>query len=238
MNRAVARLALSTGSMLSLPALAADSDPGHGPGLGDIGPGLLLFSAAFAIVLMLILRPTATTLYRMLTERIGRRRISRILRGRSSEVLDDFILPGAYGGLTRVDHAILTSGGVICIQTKHYNGVVFGEPDEPQWTNVDGVHRRRFLNPQIQNEGRANALRKVVPDLPVANLVVFTGSVEFTSPRRRNVSHLRELESFIRKFEFGPSPVKDWDAAWLTLKSAALTDDDSRKDFDAQLSFG
>jgi hypothetical protein len=34
---------------------------------------------------------------------------------------------------------------------------------------------------------------------------------------------------------FGPSKVKDWDAAWLTVKSAALTDEATRKDLQAQI---
>jgi hypothetical protein len=93
-------------------------------------------------------------------EKIGKFKINKILHNRSTNVLDDFILPGAYGGLTRIDHAVLTSGGILCIQTKHYNGVVFSDPLEPQWTNVDGTHSRKFLNSLIQNEGSTKALQK------------------------------------------------------------------------------
>jgi hypothetical protein len=65
--------------------------------------------------------------------------------------------------------------------------------------------------------------------------VVFTGSVEFPTPPPKNVIRVDRLDSFIAKFVFGPSKVKDWDAAWLTLKSAALTDEDTRKDLRAQI---
>lgn len=207
-------------------------------GLTNVGPGLMLLAIAAGLILTLLLRPTVAAVVRSITANLGQRRISRLLRARSRDVLDNFILPGAYGGLTRIDHAILTAGGILCIQTKHCNGIVFGEPDDPQWTNVSGGQRRRFLNPQIQNEGRSAALRKVVPDVPVASVVVFTGQVEFTATRDKNVVHLSELESFISRFEFGPSAIDDWDAVWLTVQSAALTDQESRKDFDAQLSFG
>ena len=37
----------------------------------------------------------------------------RVLRRRSPNVLHDFILPGAYGGLTKIDHAVLTAGGIM-----------------------------------------------------------------------------------------------------------------------------
>lgn len=207
-------------------------------GVSNVGPALIIIAVACVLLLTLLFRGVVSRIYRSLTTRIGRWRINRVLERRSTEILHDVILPGAYGGLTRIDHAILTSGGIICILAKHYNGVVFGEPDEPQWTNVDGIRRRKFLNPQIQNQGRVRALENALPDVPIANLVVFTGAVQFTSAREKNVIHVRELDSYIAKFVFGPSKIKDWDAVWLSLNSAALTDEDSRRDFSAQLSFG
>jgi hypothetical protein len=146
-------------------------------------------------------------------------------------------LPGAYGGLTHIDHGILTPGGVFCIQTKHCAGAVFGNADEPQWTNVNGKHRRRFLNPLIQNEGRTRALRNVVPDVPVANLVVFRDSVKFTAPMPHNVVHLGDLNSYLAAYKFGPCDVDNMDDTWAAIRSSVLTDEASRKDFRAQLSF-
>jgi hypothetical protein len=236
------RLQLSLASLLvlltsgSAMAVAADSTDVQ-TGLGNMGPALFIFAIAAALLLTLVFRSTVSHLARVITGKIGARRIHRVLSTRSKDVLDDFLLPGAYGGLTRVDHAILTSGGILCIQTKHYNGIIFGDADEPQWTNVDGIHRRKFLNPLIQNEGRTRALQKAAPDVPVANLVVFTGDVQFTSATEKNVIHVRDLDVYIAKFVFGPCKIEDWDTVWMTVKSAALTDEESRKDFSAQLSF-
>ena len=226
---------LTSTPLLVLPTLAADAQVQTG--ITSVGPAMVIFMLAGALLLTLVFRSAARHMARFVTARIGRWRIRTALEKRSPDVLHDFILPGAYGGLVRVDHAILTAGGILCIQSKHYNGIVFGAEDEAQWTNVDGVKRRRFLNPLIQNEGRSRALRQVVPEVPVANLVIFTGSVEFTSAPPGNVIHVRDLESFVAKFVFGPSKVKDWDAVWLTVKAAALTDEETRKDLQAQLTF-
>jgi hypothetical protein len=204
-------------------------------GVTNIGLGVFLISVAGALVLTLLIRASATPLVRIIGARLGKRRIRIALVEKCKDVLDDFILPGAYGGLTKIDHAVLTSGGILCIQTKHYNGTIFGSADGPQWTLVDGLRKCRFLNPLIQNEGRSKALRNLVPDVPVANLVVFTGSVRFSSPQEKNVIHVSELKNYIAKFVFGPCKVSDWDAVWLTVKAAALTDDETRKDFHAQL---
>ena len=140
-----------------------------------------MFTLAVALFLTLIFCSTANHLARFAIARIGRWRIRSALAKRSPDILQDFILPGAYGGLAKIDHAILAAGGILCIQTKHCNGTVFGYEDEAQWTNVDGANQERFLSPIIQNEGRTRALQKVVPSVPVTNLVIFTGSVELTS---------------------------------------------------------
>lgn len=227
------RLIASSLPFIAIPARAAD--PTVGTGITNGGSATFIFTLAGALLLTLVFRSTASHVMRIVTGRLGALRIRRALETRSPDVLHDFILPGAYGGLSKIDHAILTAGGILCIQTKHYNGIVFGGEDEPQWTNVDGTLRRRFLNPLIQNEGRTRALQKVVPDVPVANVVVFTGTVDFPTPPPKNVIRVENLDNFIAKFVFGPSKVTDWDAAWLTVKSAALTDEATRKDLQAQI---
>ena len=227
------RIVAASLPLIALPALAAQ--PAVTTGITNVGPAAFIFTIAGALMLTLVFRSTASHVMRIATARVGAFRIRRALDARSPDVLHDFILPGAYGGLTKIDHAILTAGGILCIQTKHYNGIVFGGEDEAQWTNVDGTSRRRFLNPLIQNEGRTRALQNVVPDVPVANVVVFTGNVDFPTPPPKNVIRVANVDSFIAKFVFGPSKVKDWDAAWLTVKSAALTDEATRKDLEAQI---
>ena len=227
------RLLATSLPLIALPALAAR--PAVVTGITNVRPAMFLFALAGALFVALVFRSTASHLIAIATAKLGGCRMRRVLRQRSKDVLDDFILPGAYGGLTRIDHAVLTAGGILCIQTKHYNGIVFGAEAEPQWTNVDGSARRRFLNPLIQNEGRARALRNVVPDVPVANLVVFTGAVEFPTPPPKNVIRVSELDSYIARFVFGPSKIEDWDAVWMTVRAAALTDEASRKDLEAQI---
>ena len=235
MFKPVRRILISL-PLVAIPALAANG--GVETGITGVGTALFLFTVAGALLLTLVFRSVANHFVSFFTSKTGEIRIRAALAKRSSEVLHDFIIPGAYGGLAKIDHAILTAGGILCIQTKHCNGIVFGDEDEAQWTNVVGVRRRRFLNPLIQNEGRTRALQQVVPDVPVDNLVVFTGSVEFTSAPPKNVIHISRLENYIARHVFGPSKVKDWDAVWLTVNAAVLHDEAARKDFAAQISFG
>jgi hypothetical protein len=230
--------------LAGLSARAIGADENTAESIGEVATGLanhglatIIIAAAAVLLSSLLLRGATVRLSRVVSRKFGERRIRLVLRRRSPDILQDFILPGVYGGLTHIDYAVLTSGGILCIQTKHYNGTVVGGDDEPQWQNVDGTRRQRFLNPLIQNAGRTKAVQRAVPGVPTANLVVFTGSVHLTATKSKNVVHVRDLDSYISKFVFGPCKIKDWDAVWLTLKAAALTDEDSRKDFHAQLSF-
>ncbi len=198
----------------------------------------IAFSLAGALLLGLVLRPACFAAWRFATRALARRRLTGILSDAGVEVLDDVILPSACEGLTRVDHIVLTAGGVICVQTNHQSGTVFGEPDDPQWAWIEGARRRQFLNPVIQNQGHVKAIRKAVPGLPVASVVVFCSSVHFASEQPAHVVSVSGLPAWLEKLHFDDAGIEDWDTTWLRLKAAALTDEDSRRDFDAQLSFG
>lgn len=228
------RILLSSLPLLALPVMAAVDG---GTGVMRTGPALAIFAIAAALIMTLVLRSWAGHLFSYCADRLARRRIERALEKRSKHVLHGFILPGAYGGLAKIDHAMMTTGGLLCIRAMRCTGTVFGDAGEPQWSNVTDGRRRRFLNPVIQNEGRVRALSQVVPDVPVQNLVIFPDGVEFTAPPPPNVIRLAELDSYIAKFVFGPSKIGDWDEAWLNVTSAALDDEASHKDFSAQVGF-
>ena len=231
----VLRLFFSSVPLMALPAVAAVGD--SSTGITSVGPAIFIFVVAGALLLTLLLRSSGGYVTRFLGRHIAERRIRRALSARSKDVLHDIILPGAYGGLAKIDHAVMTAGGILCIRALTMSGIVFGAEDDAQWINIDGIKRRRFLNPIIQNEGRARAIRNVVPNAPVTNLVIFSGGAEFSSPPPKNVIRIENLESFVAKHVSGPSKVDDWDAAWLELKSAVQSGDDVRKDFAAQIGF-
>ncbi len=217
-----------------VPAVSAES----ATGITSVGPAAFLFSIAFAIILTLLFRRATLRASAGLLRRVGRLRLQRAIGRISPTHASDSLLPGAYGGLVRLDHVILTAAGFVCIRAVHGSGTVFGSSDDPQWTLVDGDARRRFLNPMIQNEGRSRALRRAVGEVPVVSLVVFTGNVQFAADRPDQVISLGELQSFHDKLVFGPSKVTDWDAAWMSFREAVLTDEGSVRDHAAQVSFG
>lgn len=210
-------------------------------GVTNVTPAVIIIAIAVGLILTMILKPTITALTSAIAGALLERRIRSTLVSGGMDLIEKFILPGTCGGLVPIDYAVMAGGGVVCVQVKYYKGTVSGTPDDPQWTCTDGSASYRFMNPLMQNEARADAIRQAVPGLPVGNLVVFTGPATFVDYRPENVLTLDELQAAFETVEFdeeASEAVEDWDAAWLRLKAAALTDEESRKDLDAQVSFG
>ncbi|TVQ86228.1 MAG: NERD domain-containing protein [Chromatiaceae bacterium] len=109
----------------------------------------------------------------------GEKAVSRVLRRMFVETLDDVILPDGRGGLTQIDHLALTPAGLLVVETKNYGGSIFGQTDEPTWTQAIGGQRNRFQNPLRQNFGHIAAVKFHAPGVPVLGRVVFTNRARF-----------------------------------------------------------
>lgn len=225
--------------LLSPWAIAANQvEQGITTPVTNVAPGIVILSIAGALLLTLFLRVPVQRLVNAIGNAIHRRNLQRILLQHSDDVLSDFLLESPYGGLTRIDYAIRIAEGVVCIRAKRVSGKILGDLQDSQWAVDTNGRRRYFLNPVIQNEGRAETLRRLTPELPVINLVVLDGQVEFTQTSDHPVIHADQLDEYLRNVSFTPQNAGDVQTSWLNIRSAALTDAESKKDFAAQLSFG
>lgn len=219
---------------LTTQAIAAEPVTGLAVSL----PAVLVLAVAAGLLLALLLMPVLLAAGRQVGDRWADRRLRRTIAASGCRYLSDFVLPGACGGLTRIDHAVLAGGGIVCLMRRRYRGSIFGKTDGAQWMSVEGSERRQFMNPVMRNRACAEALANALPGVPVRSLVVFDDGAEFPGARPADVVLCRELAVRLDEIEFEACAVEDWDAVWLDLRAAALTDDASRRDLKAQLSFG
>ncbi len=173
---------------------------------------------------------------RIAGRRFGRWRVRRLLERLGPDVLHDFIVPAANGGLAKIDHAVRLGDGIVCVQVRHHRGLILGREQDAQWSIVDGTKRRRFLNPLVNAEGCRRAIANIVPGAPVTSIVVLTGAVRFESARPEGILEPGELDSRLAGIAFPPGGAGERDA-WQRLKAAALTDEATRRDHAAQLGF-
>jgi hypothetical protein len=102
-------------------------------------------------------------------------------------------------GTTQIDHVLVADTGIFVIETKHYSGWIFGDPQERQWTQAIYRKKSRFQNPLHQNYGHIKALQSLF-DLPAQHfhsVVVFTADAEFKTELGPNVLRLGNLIPFL-----------------------------------------
>ena len=92
-------------------------------------------------------------------------------------VLNDIMIGGG-GKTAQIDHVVVCRRGVFVIETKNYDGWIYGREFDEQWTQVFFKRKHRFYNPLLQNAGHIRALRHLLSplgDIPLHSVVVFTG---------------------------------------------------------------
>ncbi len=194
----------------------------HRPGRHDLAASCLLGKSALLTL--------ATPWVRgKLGEARVRKRLARIW----SEALHDVILPASRGGLTQVDHLVLTGAGLLVVETKNYRGRIFGREQEAQWTQRLGRHSIAFPNPLRQNHGHTEAVKALLPGVRVIGRVVFTNSAQFPQGMPPGVSSLRSLAGDLRE-ELGinlyhAAPSEALLAAWEAIKARADQSHGARK---------
>jgi len=166
--------------------------------------------------------------------KLGETRVAQWLaRFIEGEALHDVILPDHRGGLTQIDHLVKTRTALLVIETKNYRGRIYGRANDAQWTQRLGRRSHPFQNPLRQNHAHIEAVKALLPGVPIVGRVVFTGTADFPQGVPAGVSTLRSLAEDLRT-ELGPeSPSAarstDLDLAWAKLKAQADQSHEARQ---------
>ena len=148
-----------------------------------------------ALGLVLILLFT-WLLYRYV--RASRNKLRRVLDDIAFEQLNELVIPSVNEGEIQIDKLLLTSQGLLILEIKDVQGIVFGSDKMQDWTVMSDDRRYTFSNPQPAMFDRIAAVREIVRQVPVAGRILFLDGAEFTKGVPRLVCTLDELAS-----EFG-----------------------------------
>lgn len=128
--------------------------------------GLLFRLAVFAALVLFV-----RLLFRHRPGRAGEIRVERLLSRLQAEALHDIVLTDGRGGLTQIDHLVLTDRALLVLETKEYSGTVLGRERESHWTQRLGGKSYRFQNPLRQNYLHLAAVRMLAsPEAREAHL--------------------------------------------------------------------
>lgn len=125
--------------------------------------------------------------------RASRNKLRRVLNEIAFERLDDVVLPSGHEGEIQIDSLLLTSQGLLVLEIKDVQGVVFGSDKMQDWTVMSDDRRYTIANPQPAMFDRIAAVREIVRQVPVAGRIVFLDGAEFTKGVPRLVCTLDEL---------------------------------------------
>lgn len=149
----------------------------------------------------------------------SRRSLSRTIAALTSDLMRDVTLPEAAEGVVHIEYLALTPKGLVVIDVKDFEGLLFGAATIDHWTQVVDGHSYRFDNPLYQNDVRCAAVRAIASEVPVRGLVVFTDVGQFPKGIPERVCMLEALAQELGRADGPvPGPIRE---AWTTLRAAA-----------------
>ena len=106
-------------------------------------------------------------------------------------------------GTTQIDHVVVSRFGVFVIETKNYQGWIFGGEKQPTWTQKIYRHTSKFQNPLRQNYKHTKALEACLglPAEVFHSVVVFVGDNKFKTPMPPNVCKGTGFLDHVRSFQ-------------------------------------
>jgi hypothetical protein len=125
--------------------------------------------------------------------RARKRSIDGVLKEIGYDQINDLIIPNGDEGEILIDHLVLTSQGLLIVDEKDVQGIVFGSDKMQDWTVIRPDRRYTFPNPQPALYDRIAAVRHIVRQVPVAGRIVFIDGAEFSKGVPGLVCGLDEL---------------------------------------------
>jgi len=124
---------------------------------------------------------------------------------------------GATDRTTQIDHILVAPTGIYVIETKHYDGWIYGDPRRREWRQVFYRKKIPMNNPVFQNHGHVAELQRALglPATHFKNLVVFSGRAEFKTDLGPDVIHIYDLaDYFARAARVRPVVLDEQRMAW------------------------
>lgn len=152
--------------------------------------GLLV---ALAIVLLIVV-------WRWRRKDRDLRQLQRLLKPYVLDSRESVFVPDEVDGQVWLDRLLLTQGGILVLDVRRYEGNLFGGEQINEWTQLLGMKRSTFRNPLLSMPTRVQAVKSLVPDIPVIGRVVFTCLGRFHKGMPRDVSTCDTLANDLGAF--------------------------------------
>jgi len=119
--------------------------------------------------------------------------VGRALAAIAVAHIRDVVVPDGIDGEIHIEHLLLTTRGVLVLDVKSYEGVIFASDRMDQWTVMGPAGRSAFNNPLPSLYDRVAAVRQLVRDIEVAGYDVFPSNADFSKGRPADIMMPEDL---------------------------------------------
>lgn len=136
----------------------------------------------------------------------GEKIVSSILSGLDNEykVINNIMLKSGTK-TAQIDHVVISNYGVFVIETKNYQGWIFGHENNDFWTQVIYRRKEKLRNPIKQNYWHIKVIEESLREYKNINfisIIVFTDKASLNVQTRTDVVYASDLINTIKKWSF------------------------------------
>lgn len=138
--------------------------------------------------------------------KVGEMRVAKILSKLPKEeykVINNLLIKQR-DKTTQIDHVVVSEYRIFVIETKHYQGWIYGDANREYWTQNIYGNKYELWNPIRQNQGHIRALRRVLTDIPPGafiSIVTFSRQASLDIRNCENLIYWDELKDLIRSYQ-------------------------------------
>ena len=143
-------------------------------------------------------------------------------------VINDLMLQSG-GHSTQIDHVVVSEYGIFVIETKNYQGWIYGSANNEYWTQNIYGRKYQLRNPLWQNEGHIKALRRVLSEFkcpPFFSIVAFSPQADLRlNDHSIPVMYWRDIVPFINDHKKIQISHTDMISIYFALIAANVSED-------------
>ena len=166
---------------------------------------------------------------------IGEKKLSSLLMFLDKEVYhiyNDLYIETSRG-TSQIDHVVVSKFGIFVIETKTYQGWIYGGENSDYWTQNIYGNKYQLRNPIHQNYGHIKAIKNILheyPGLPYISIVAFSRQASLGVSSNTPVIYWNQILPVIYQFENRVLTERQVEMLASLLTASNLDSKDSRKE--------
>ena len=119
------------------------------------------------------------------------------------KIINDLLI-SSHGHTSQIDHVVVSEYGIFVIETKNYQGWIYGGNYSEYWTQNIFGQKYELRNPILQNQGHIRALKRLLPDVPSDSyipIVAFSRRATLKLSTNEPVVYWSKLRREIRSYK-------------------------------------